>query len=283
MSLRSPMYPCSSLLECIVSISRTGEDDKILAVREASQFAGEMLVISGKRSLLKASVTDTGSVLELSREKVTCLMAKDSELGEIFMEAFVARRLELMERLAVRNSEIPVVYCSNRYVLRNPSIAELTQCLDLNINTDKSVRDVVVVGAGPAGLAAAVYAASGLEETKSSPICHVFVMAGAAPRTEWLEDSFVLNNRGFIVTGPDLASFGDGDQWPLKRPPLMLETNVPGIFAVGDTRAGSIKRVASAVGEGSMAVHLVHRYLAERAEQHASPQQAQIRPASAAV
>jgi thioredoxin reductase (NADPH) len=93
----------------------------------------------------------------------------------------------------------------------------------------------------------------------------------------------VLDNRGFIVTGPDLASFGGGDQWPLKRPPLMLETSVPGIFAVGDTRAGSIKRVASAVGEGSMAVHLVHRYLSERAERAPSAQQAQITPASATV
>jgi thioredoxin reductase (NADPH) len=350
---------------------------------------------------------------------------------------------ELMEKLAVRNSEIPVVYCNNRYVLRNPSIAELAQCLDLNINTDKSVRDVVVIGAGPAGLAAAVYAASeglrtlvieksapggqagsssrienylgfptgisgqelanrfiaqvqkfgaqimvaqsvvhidtnrqpykvilesGLKfnaraiviatgaqyarlpvedadaftgrgiyynathmeaqlsdsedvivvgggnsagqaavflaqssttvhlfvrsqklsdsmsqyligrieahprieihyqtritglsgaghlehvewrddaigETKADLIRHVFVMAGAAPRTEWLEDSFVLDNRGFIVTGPDLAAFAGGDQWPLKRPPLMLETSVPGIFAVGDTRAGSVAKV----------------------------------------
>jgi thioredoxin reductase (NADPH) len=123
----------------------------------------------------------------------------------------------------------------------------------------------------------------GLGETRSSPIRHVFVMAGAAPRTEWLEDSFVLDNRGFIVTGPDLASFDGEDQWPLKRPPLMLETSVPGIFAVGDTRAGSIKRVASAVGEGSMAVHLVHRYLAERAEQDASAQQAQVIHASVAV
>jgi thioredoxin reductase (NADPH) len=115
-----------------------------------------------------------------------------------------------------------------------------------------------------------------LGETKAGPIRHVFVMAGAAPRTEWLEDSFVLDNRGFIVTGPDLATFADGDQWPQKRPPLMLETSVPGIFAVGDARAGSVKRVASAVGEGSIAVHLVHRYIAERAEQLASGQQAQM-------
>jgi thioredoxin reductase (NADPH) len=84
-------------------------------------------------------------------------------------------------------------------------------------------------------------------ETKSGSIRHVFVMAGAAPRPEWLEDSFVLDNRGFIVTGPDLAAFAGGNQWPLKRRPLMLETSVPGIFAVGDTRVGSVKRVASAV------------------------------------
>jgi thioredoxin reductase (NADPH) len=375
----------------------------------------------------------------------------------------------LMEKLAVRNGEIPVVYCNRRYVLRNPSIAELAACLDLNINIniDKSVRDVLVIGAGPGGLAAAVYAASeglktlvieksapggqagssskienylgfptglsgqelanrsiaqaqkfgaqlmvaqsvvhidssrqpykvilesglkfnarsiviatgaqyarlpveqaeaftgrgiyynathmeaqlsdseevavvgggnssgqaavflaqtsskvhllvrsgklsesmsqyliarieahprieihyltqiaavtgtahlesiawkddslGLEVTR--PIRHVFVMAGAAPRTQWLEDSFVLDKKGFVVTGPDLVGYPDY-QWPLSRSPLLLETSVPGIFAVGDSRAGSVKRVASAVGEGAMAVHLVHRFLAESTEQH---------------
>jgi thioredoxin reductase (NADPH) len=101
---------------------------------------------------------------------------------------------------------------------------------------------------------------SGLRVTKR--IRHLFVMAGATPRTEWLEDSFVLDKKGFIVTGPELVGYNDF-QWPLSRPPLLLETSVPGIFAVGDTRAGSIKRVASAVGEGTMAVHLVHRFLAE--------------------
>jgi thioredoxin reductase (NADPH) len=105
----------------------------------------------------------------------------------------------------------------------------------------------------------------GLRVTKR--IRHVFVMAGAAPRTEWLEDSFVLDKKGFIVTGPDLVGNSDF-QWPLSRPPLLLETSVPGIFAVGDTRAGSIKRVASAVGEGAMAVHLVHRFLAEGMTMH---------------
>jgi thioredoxin reductase (NADPH) len=500
------------VLDGTVSIGRTGEDEKILAVREAGQFTGEMSLISGNRPLLTARVTQDGAVLELTREKVLSLMAKDSEVGDILMGAFVARRLlaiqlgegnvvlfgtkssartlalrefltrnghpftyididtdscasELMEKLAVRSGEIPVVYCNRRYVLRNPSIAELAACLDLNINIDKGVRDVLVIGAGPAGLAAAVYAASEglktlvieksapggqagssskienylgfptglsgqelanrsiaqaqkfgaqlmvaqsvvhidssrqpykvvlesglkfnarsiviatgaqyarlpveeaeaftgrgiyynatymeaqlcdseevavvgggnsagqaavfLAQTSSkvhllvrsrklsesmsqyliarieahprieihyltqivavtgtahlesiewkddssgvvvtTPIRHVFVMAGAAPRTEWLEDSFLLDKKGFVVTGPDLVEF-ENFQWPLSRSPLLLETSVPGIFAVGDTRAGSVKRVASAVGEGAMAVHLVHRFLAESAE-----------------
>jgi thioredoxin reductase (NADPH) len=493
-----------------VSISRPGEQEKVVAVRGPGQFTGEMSVISGKRSLLRAFVSQDGEVLEVSPAKVSWLIAKDSDLGELLMEAFVARRQlmiqlgegnvilfgkrasprtlvlrefltrnghpfryvdidsdssaeELMDKLAVREGEIPVVYCNSRYVLRNPSIAELAACLDLNINTDRSVRDVLVIGAGPAGLAAAVYAASeglktlvveksapggqagssskienylgfptglsgqdlanrslaqaqkfgaqlmvaqsvvhidcsrrpfkivlesglkfsaqtvviatgaqyarlilgeadtfigrgvyynathmeaqlcdseevvvvgggnsagqaavflartstrvhllvrsdrlsdsmsqyligrveenpkievhyltrivglyGVAHLESTdwqderrdccinyPIRHVFVMAGAAPRTDWLEDSVILDNKGFIVTGADLDGYRGHFRWPVTRAPMLLETSVPGVFAVGDSRAGSIKRVASAVGEGSMAVHLVHRFLAE--------------------
>jgi thioredoxin reductase (NADPH) len=77
-----------------------------------------------------------------------------------------------------------------------------------------------------------------------------------------LEDSLVLDKKDFIVTGPDLAEYGEF-QWPLNRSPPLLETSVPGIVAVSDTRAGSIRRVAPAAGEGVMAVHLVHRFLAE--------------------
>jgi thioredoxin reductase (NADPH) len=501
------------VLEGAITTSATGEDFKVFAVREAGQFTGEMSEISGKPSLLTSTVTKAGVVLELSRDKVLSLMAKDQELGEIFMEAFVARRLlmiqmgegnvvlfgarrcpralalrqfltrnghpftyvdinrdtsaaELIERLGVSHNDFPVAYCNNRYVLRNPSIAELASYLDLSINTDKSVRDVLVIGAGPAGLATAVYAASeGLKTLvieKAAPggqagssskienylgfptglsgqelvnrsiaqaqkfgaelmvaqsvvhidcsrppyivvlesglkfatrtvviatgaqcarltiedadafagrgiyynathveaqlcdseevvvvgggnsagqaavflaqtstrvhllvrsrrlsesmseyligrieghprieihylsqivglsgtahlenvewrddtlganitraIRHVFVMAGAAPHAEWLEDFFVLDKSGFIATGSDLAQYTNF-HWQLQRNPFLLETSVPGIFAVGDARSGSVKRVASAVGEGSMAVHLVHRFLAECEEQ----------------
>ena len=82
-----------SVLEGPVSTSRTGEDDKILAVREAGQITDQMSVISGRLSLLKVRVTDRGNLLELSQDKGLHLMTKDTELGEIFMEAFVARRV----------------------------------------------------------------------------------------------------------------------------------------------------------------------------------------------
>ena len=458
--LYAPSHPDVSLfivLEGTVSITRAGEDEKILAVREPGQFTGEMSVISGNRSLLTARVTNDGVVLELTRDKVLTLMAKDTDLGEILMGAFVARRL-----LMIQLGEGNVILFGTKGSARTLAIREF---LTRNGHPFTYVDiDVLVIGAGPGGLAAAVYAASeGLKTLvveKSAPggqagssskienylgfptglsgqelanrsiaqaqkfgaqlmvaqsvvhidcsrqpyrvvlesglkfnarsvviatgaqyarlpveeadafagrgiyynathmeaqlcdseevavvgggnsagqaavflaqtssrvhllvrsnqlsesmsqylvaridahpkvevhyltqivgmtgaahlesiswkedssglsvskrIRHVFVMAGAAPRTEWLEDSFVLDKKGFIVTGPDLVEYGDF-QWPLSRSPLLLETSVPGIFAVGDTRAGSIKRVASAVGEGAMAVHLVHRFLAESA------------------
>jgi thioredoxin reductase (NADPH) len=91
---------------------------------------------------------------------------------------------------------------------------------------------------------------------------HVFVMTGAIPSTRWLDGCIALDEKGFIKTGPDL-SHDDlaAARWPLARPPFLLETSLPGVFAVGDVRGGNLKRVASAVGEGSIAVALVHQVL----------------------
>ena len=86
-----------------------------------------------------------------------------------------------------------------------------------------------------------------------------FVFIGAAPRTDWLDGVVARDERGFILAGPDAKDAG----WPLKRDPYVLETSVPGVFVAGDVRARSIKRVASAVGEGSMAVSLIHQYLVD--------------------
>ena len=98
--------------------------------------------------------------------------------------------------------------------------------------------------------------------TETHEVKHVFVMTGAVPSTEWLKGCLVLDAKGFIKTGPDLTREELAEaRWPLTRQPFLLETSRPGVFAVGDVRAGNIKRVASAVGEGSIAVALVHQVL----------------------
>jgi thioredoxin reductase (NADPH) len=99
-------------------------------------------------------------------------------------------------------------------------------------------------------------------ETERHDIRHLFIMTGANPNTAWLHDCVVLDEKGFVKTGPDLSSDELAKaKWPLARPPFLLETSRPGIFAVGDVRGGNVKRVASAVGEGSIAVALVHQVL----------------------
>jgi thioredoxin reductase (NADPH) len=90
----------------------------------------------------------------------------------------------------------------------------------------------------------------------------LFTFIGARPRTEWIADTVALDERGFVLTGPDVRRMTG--TWPLDRPPLLLETSVPGCFAAGDVRASSVKRVASGVGEGAMAVSLMHQYRAAR-------------------
>jgi thioredoxin reductase (NADPH) len=100
--------------------------------------------------------------------------------------------------------------------------------------------------------------------SESRDIRHVFVMTGATPSTRWLDGCIALDAHGFIKTGSDLAQDDlSAANWPLARPPYLLETSKPGVFAVGDVRAGNIKRVASAVGEGSIAVAFVHQALRE--------------------
>jgi len=100
--------------------------------------------------------------------------------------------------------------------------------------------------------------------TETSAIRHVFLMTGAVPNTNWLEGCLALDEKGFVRTGADLdANDMTSGRWPLTRQPYMFETTVPRIFAVGDVRCGSVKRVAAAVGEGSACVQLVHRALAE--------------------
>src|SRR6266704_4975244 len=205
----------------IVQPDLTGE--RPIATHVQGEFTGEMTMISGHRCLVLGRTTEPGEFLELTGDGLRSLIAKDAELSEIFMRAFILRRLELirsgqgnfilmgsrhsanalrlrefltrnehpytyidldtdktsqelLDRFDVKLDEIPVIICSARSVLRNPSIQELAECLGLNSAIDESqVRDLIIVGAGPSGLAAAVYAASeGLDvlviETATPPM-----------------------------------------------------------------------------------------------------------------
>ena len=485
--------------------------ERLIVRHGAGSFAGEITMISGRRTLVRGRAATSGEFLQMSNPDFRALVARDAELSEIFMRAFILRRVslinqgfgnvillgsrhsaatlrlrefltrnghphtyvdldtdttyqDLLDHFHVTVDEVPVVICNNRTVLRHPTIQELANCLDLNAHIERTdVRDVVIVGAGPAGLAAAVYGASegldvlviesdspggqagsssrienylgfpmgisgtelagraatqaqkfganvmvannvtklncdnrpyeltvdggqtirarsvviasgaqykkpkldnlkqfegqgiyygatyieaqlcgkddlivvgggnsagqaavylsqnagkvhmlvrsnqlsdtmsryliqrieenpaievhycteivGLEgdsqlervawqnkitgQRSTHDIRHVFIMAGASPHTDWLKGCLALDEKGFILTGRDLDPVAHDFKWPLERAPFMLETSLPGVFAVGDVRSGNVKRVASAVGEGSISIHLVHRVLAE--------------------
>jgi thioredoxin reductase (NADPH) len=484
--------------------------EALSVTHRAGHFTGEGTMLTGRRALARTRVSEPGEVVELDREQLLGLIQTDAELSDIFMRAFILRRIELiaggygdvvligsthcagtlrvkefltrnghpfhyidldrdadaqdlLDRFHVTPADVPVLICRGDAVLRNPSNQQIADCLGFNDAIDRThVRDLVIVGAGPAGLAAAVYGASegldvlvlesnlpggqagsssrienylgfptgisgldltgrayaqaqkfgaqvmvakgaaklacarplytvrledggridaraliiasgahyrkpaisnvsqfegagvyyaasrmesqlcareevvivgggnsagqaavflaetakhvhllvrkdGLADTMSRylvrrieehpaitlrartelvaldgdrhldrvqwrdtrtgvvearDIRHVFMMTGAVPNTGWLDGCVALDERGFIKTGPDLSPEDlTTAAWPLVRPPYLLETNRPGVFAVGDVRGGNIKRVASAVGEGSIAVAFVHQVL----------------------
>jgi thioredoxin reductase len=158
---------------------------------------------------------------------------------------------------AVTESALARHFGPDGSVLHDPSFAETAVAYGIQIRPCEQVYDLAIVRAGPAGLAAAVYGASeGLRTVV--PAVAVFIMIGAEPRTEWLRGLVKLDDRGFVLTGRDVPL----EPWSLTRTPLPFESSLPGVFAAGDVRYGSVKRVAGAVGEGPVAVGSVHQYLA---------------------
>jgi len=494
----------------LLKVSRDLEE--VIAVCRPGMFTGELNVLSGRRGLVRIQAAEASELVEIEREPLLALVQTDSELSDIFLRAFILRRLELiargisdlvligsshsldtlrikefltrnyqpysyidlehdaevqelLDRFKVAIADLPVLICRGREVLRNPTNQEISACLGFNEGIDQThVRDVIVVGAGPAGLAAAVYGASeGLDvlvlesdspggqagtsskienylgfptgisgqelagraytqaqkfgaqvliakdakglacdrrpyavqidnaervaahtvviatgaqyrklrlenlsrfegagvyygathleaqlcsgeevivvgggnsagqaavflaqtarrvhmlvrgnrladkmsrylirRIEESPtidlrtnseaislegndylervqwrdnktgsvethnVSALFSMTGAVPNSSWLQGCVACDARGFIKTGSDLSQEDLAHaHWPLTREPHLLETSLPGVFAVGDVRAGNVKRVASAVGEGSIVVSFVHRVLSE--------------------
>jgi thioredoxin reductase (NADPH) len=134
-----------------------------------------------------------------------------------------------------------------------------------NIKVEYNVEVVEALGTKPGStenrLSELVIANLETKETSRVPAAALFIFIGMVPRTEVFGEFLALDTSGFVVTGSDLAKVKSAHRWPLKRDPFLLETSVPGIFSAGDVRHGSVKRVASAVGEGAIAVSLIHQYL----------------------
>ena len=150
-------------------------------------------------------------------------------------------------------------------LVRGQSLADsmsdyLIREIDVTPNVDVCYRVRVADGTGTSHLESLVLEDTASGARRNIPADALFILIGSQPRTQWLGDSLARDQGGFILTGPDLP--GDTTaHWPPGRPPLPLETSLPGVFAAGDVRWGSVKRVASAVGEGAVTIPLIHRYL----------------------
>ena len=139
-------------------------------------------------------------------------------------------------------------------------IDQIEQTPNIQIWTHASVSEVH----GESHLEEVYVLCSDTNKVERVPASAMFIFIGALPRTNWLKDVVERDERGFILAGPDLIRDGQRPKgWTPNRDPFLLETNVPGIFAVGDVRHGSVKRVASGVGEGSVAVQFIHQYLSK--------------------
>ena len=182
-----------------------------------------------------------------SEEVIVVGGANSAGQAALFL-AQAARRVRLLVRSHSLSESM------SRYLIRR---IEETPAIQLRTRTE-------IVALEGDGHLESVQWRDGTNTVSRHDIRHVFLMTGADANTEWLQNRVALDGKGFIKSGPDLTNEDlAAAQWPLERAPYLLETSLPGVFAVGDVRCGNIKRVASAVGEGSIAISFVHRVLAE--------------------
>ena len=228
-----------SELSCHVLMLSVGVSWTLLAAENADRFVGsgiyygaamtEAMHASGKTVFMVGAGNSAGQAAMYFKDhasKVVMLVRGDSLSTK--MSHYLVRRIESTKNIEVRLN------------------TEIAECEGLT------------------RLEGLVLRSKGNQAIESVPAEYLFAFLGAAPHTQWLDGLVACDERGFVLTGPDLDSKVHLRDWPLEREPFMLETNVPGVFACGDARHDSVKRVASAVGEGSVAVSFMHQILAER-------------------
>ena len=220
-------------------IIATGAEYRRLPIENLSQFEGSGVYYGA--TFVEAQLCGGEEVIVVGG-------GNSAGQAAVFL-AQTARRVQMLVRSGGLADSM------SRYLIRriedNPAIVLRTRTEIVGLEGDGRVERVLWRNTD-----------TGVQET--SNIRHVFVMTGAIPNTGWLHRCVALDGNGFIKTGPDLTADDLATaRWPLARAPHLLETSLPGVFAVGDVRGGNIKRVASAVGEGSIAVAFVHRVLQE--------------------
>ena len=229
----------ASEILCRAIIIATGAEYRRLPIADAGRFDGAGVYYSA-----------TPMEAALCRDEEVVVVGGGNSAGQaaVFL-AETSRHVHML----VRSDGL--ADSMSRYLIRR---IEQHEGIDVRVRTEIAKLE------GSGHLEQVTWRDAVADEVATHPIRHVFVMAGAVPNTKWLDGCLALDEKGFIKTGPDLTREElEAAHWPLPRSPHLLETSLPGVFAVGDVRSGNLKRVASAVGEGAMAVAFVHRVLRE--------------------
>ena len=229
---------------------------------------------SGSRMLAKSIIIATGAEYrKLPLPNLSRFEGAGIYYGATFMEAQLCRDEEIIVVGGGNAAGQAAVFLSQtakrvNIIVRSKDLSQsMSRYLIRRIETNPSIKlrthtEVAAIDGGN-HLESVTIRDNNTGATESLNIRHIFLMTGALPCTGWLKGCLKLDDKGFIKTGPDLQQIDLVEaQWPLSRTPYLLETSLPGIFAVGDVRGGNIKRVASAVGEGSIAIAFVHQILA---------------------
>jgi thioredoxin reductase (NADPH) len=284
----------SSLIRNYLGFQRgiSGEELAVRAVEQAWLFGADFVLtqtVSGISARGDVRIVRTADGTEVEARAVILASGVTwRRLGVPALEAHVGRGVFYgaagSEARALAGQDVFVIGAGNsagqaalhlaRYarsvtmVVRGPGLGVtmsdyLVTVIGESPNIEVLVGTEVVDGGGVGGLSSLTLRDRGTGSRREVPAAALFVLIGAEPRTEWLAGAVARDERGFVLTGRDLERNGShAGEWPLRRPPLLLETSIPGVFAAGDVRHRSVKRVAAAAGEGATAIQLVHEYLA---------------------